>query len=511
MFRILSNGARFCSTFVIGLLYIRVIQSFGNETFAIIVISAACVTLYDCVREVVRTFAIPALGVACHSAEGEELGRTLVNSVLISSAFAAIAFGVSICVALNPQYLGIPEGYTTQSTAYLLIRFVPAAVGVAVCPLTCMFAVHGDFARYNAVFVAERFLDLFAALAVLVVGYFFDTSSQLIVFGVIISGTLLVLNCAAAWLAVRQLPARHLSPRLVSLKCVRELMSSTGWSIAYMVGLTLHIRFDVLLANAVFGLKTGVAYSVAAQLAGYVRTGVSTLGNGLDSVAARAWVNGDQMELRRQTRIFASAQVLAALAVTGALGLSLPDLLPVWLGSQASSEVLDFAEIASIARLLLIGMAARSASEALMSILSGCGRIRSHARPILLGSLVNPILIAMLYLMLPVDHRFLAPALSFAIIMPLVHVLLIPWIFSKTIAISLRDLIRFTTVPITVCVLSYVAALASASASSFLSGFPQLPCLFLVFLGTFFCFLNPHLLGLRSRNLASTSAVPLVD
>ena len=61
-----------------------------------------------------------------------------------------------------------------------------------------------------------------------------------------------------------------------------------------------------------------------------------------------------------------------------------------------------------------------------MKFLSGSGNVKKYGPTLLIGAVFNPVLIAGLYFLLPVEYKILSIPISFSVLLLIVHLVALP-------------------------------------------------------------------------------------
>jgi hypothetical protein len=115
--------------------------------------------------------------------------------------------------------------------------------------------------------------------------------------------------------------------------------------------------------------------------------------------------------------------------------------------------------ISTLARILVVGIAARSLSEGWMRILAGAGKVGRYAHIVFAGALANPVLAVAALLLFPEAIRYTAPACVFALLLSVVHLGLMPSIVARELRTSYREIVAPLVRPFLATVVCLPAAL----------------------------------------------------
>jgi len=446
--RILANFAQLFSGFVIGLMVIRLLLTLGEDVYGVIAVLAAGAGIAQILRDVASAGTVPKLGEAWHSEDQARFKGTLSSSLVLS---LMAGFGTLLAFGLLTLVLGvleIPPELRHAAVVFIWLKAIQAFVTVSAAPIINMLVVCERMIVYNLLLTLERAMELMGALVTL---HFFagqGASTSLIAYGALVTlGGVTLQLVASSWLMLSE---RRFRPHwsAASWGEVRSVWRSVSWNAVHSLAMNFHLRFDVLIMNAFFGLKTGMLFSIAGTLAFYVRQLTMALVKGLDAVSARHRSRGEGKDLTRlaQRQMFLQACLIFPAALT--VLFATEDLMRVWLGNRLEDPESSIPIMATICRILVVGVAARSMSESWAAILAGAGQIRRFAPYVLWGAAANPVCIALFALFLPEPLRYLAPACSLCVIFVVVHLVLVPFIAARFLHATVFDLFRPCIIPL---------------------------------------------------------------
>lgn len=440
--RIVSNLVRLLSTFVIGLLVVRLLLGLGEEVYAVIAVLAAGSGIAQLLREVVRASMVPKLGEAWHSDDPEQFARTYNSALLLCFGVGLLTLFVFAAMSRTLSLLNIPPLLLSAAQIFFWLKALQVVVTVASGPIVSIYVVTERLVEYNIWLVLERAFDLVAVLATL---FFFGDQSGpacLIAYGIFSTAGVVLFHIGPICLLI--IPHPRFRPRLwrATWADCRHVSSSFGWNAVYVVAMQMHLRLDVLIMNSWFGLTAGMLFALAGQFTSYVRVFAMGLVGGLDAMSARQQSRGNDAALRKLASRQMLLQGCAVFPATVIMLFGAEDLLRLWLGGRLANPEASIPILSLICRVMILGIAARSMSESWMAIMSGSGRVRAYAPLVLAGAICNPLLIAFGIWCLPEGSKYLAPAYSFCFIFVLVHLLVLPLVTSRQLGVSVFALFR---------------------------------------------------------------------
>ena len=113
--RILSNYVRLCSTFVLGLLLVRLLLQLGQDAFGIVALLGAGTGLVASLRQIIRISMIPELGAAYHDDDPETFPQVFAASFVFSLATGIVSLIVLAAIGFCLPLMRIPEEMLTAA------------------------------------------------------------------------------------------------------------------------------------------------------------------------------------------------------------------------------------------------------------------------------------------------------------------------------------------------------------------------------------------------------------
>jgi len=463
--RIGANYAQLGGSFLIGLFVVRILLGLGESVYGVVALLIAGSSLARLLREVLQVGLVPKLGAAWNAEDGEndEFSRMYSASILVAAGCAGLTL---IGFGILDQALGwfdIPESLREAASVFVWLRGLQSAAAILAGPTLTMLLVREKFVTHNAIVLAERALDLVAAIVTLIVVGSDDPARAITTYALIVCVGSILLHAGTAFMLVMR--NRSMRPRFgrASRRDTHAVIASLGWNAIHAIAMNLHLRLDVMIMNGVFGLIPGMLFSIAGQAASYVRQRTMGLVGGVDALSARHRRSENAEDLRSLLQNQMAMQASVILPAAGFLIIGAEKLIGLWLHGRLENPAESIPEVAFYCRILIIGVVARSFSESWISALTGTGNARKFAPLVLAGALLNPVLIfaGIALVSKPADR--LVPAICFSAIFVIVHLVLIPRVTAQTLGIAMADLFRPAKSPaIAVAPAGFAALILSA-------------------------------------------------
>lgn len=442
--RIGANYARLGTTLVCGVVLVPVLLAWlGSEAFGLITLVGASVGIGAMVEDLTRQSLIRELGAAHHKGDREAFKATY------AAAYRLTAMGSLLTLVLF-VLLGLVVGlYGEDKVARSMVgpaRWMILAEGgftfflVLLAPAFNMYVVTERFVLHSLWIVLRRVSYLAAAL-ILYLGFAIeDTGVGIKWYGILAAGmNTVVLFVAVGWL---MLGDRIYVPRLgmATRESVREIAGTFGWNSAVITAINLHERLPQFIMTAAFGLVGNAAFGLAMRLAAYVRMATLGITFGLDAVSARLEAGNRKDAMKQLVHHATRLHALTALPGGLAVFVLAEPLLQLWIGRHVDNPESIIPGAVILTQILMFATVSRAICDGWMRILYGAGHVRKYAPLVLVGGVINPLVALGLLAVLPDELRFNAPALAFAIVFTVVHMIMLPVIGAKCLDVRYRDL-----------------------------------------------------------------------
>lgn len=433
--RIASNYARLMTTVLLGIALVPIlIRGTGLDGFGLWGLIGATIGFADLFRELVRASMNRELGAAYHDDDPARFPAAYNAAVVVALLISIPAVLVYATLYFLVPVLNIAPEWVGAARLVVLNQGLYSFASIVTAPQINMFLVSERYALYNLWLVIDRSGYFVAAAIVVFLLPQGSEQANLVAFSS--GGAVAIVVMLAGFVALMMHLDRRCRPRpsLVTREEIRAILGTTGWNAIVVAALNLHIRCDQLIMNIAFGQRANAIFSVGVRLTGYVRMLAVGMTDGLDVVGARLGGAGDASKLARVVRISTRLHalvVLPALVFVWFLG---EPLIRLWIGKHLEPD--DLARTVGVVRLLVIGFAARGISDCWLRVLYGAGHIRRYAPLILVGGLTNPIVATLLVVLLAPPGDFYAPAMTYAGVFVVVHLLAVPFVGARCLGMT---------------------------------------------------------------------------
>ncbi len=447
--RIVANYARLLSTFVLGIILVPIlIQFLGVDAFGLWGLIGATIGLADLFRETVRSSMIRELGAAYHDPDPARFPVIYNSAVALSVALALLAACVFTGVWFLLPFLNIPAHLATAARWVVVSQGAYSIMCVLTAPQFNMFVVTERMVWANWWQAADRATHLAAALVIFYPFAVRDPGLGLTLFATISSGMAILLHMIA--IVIMAGFERRIVPRpgLASREGARSILTTAGWNAVVVVATNLHIRIDQLLMNLFFGSFANGIFTVAIRLTSYVRMLTGGMTDGLDAVSTRISTReeggGINALNRHSTRLHAFVGLPAGLLVV----LLAEPIIRLWVGKRLPDPAADVPVTVNLVRILAIGITARAIADGWMRILYGAGHVRRYAPLLMVAGALNPVVVVALAYLLPsrgagwLVSDFDAPALSYALVITIAYMAVLPIIAARCLKTRWVNMIR---------------------------------------------------------------------
>lgn len=460
--RVASNYVRLLTTFIIGLVVVRLQLRMGEEAFAFITLMLSNIGIALLLKEVVRAGVIPALGAAYHDDSNEHF-RSVFNSALVVSlvvGFATAALFLSSTVFI--PYLSIPEELHGAARYFIAISALGAFTTIVLSPIFHLYVVAERMVAYNIWLLLDRVGDLIAVIVTLCITWNGSVSQPIVCYVTLATASEILVGIVSAYFALRATPRAQISLRTSSRKSINEFTRSAAWIVVTTIAMNLYTRVDMLLMNIFFGLFGTLVFGLATQATYYIRQLVMGVVSGVDAVSARVAKRESHANMLQLIRNSTSLQAVVIFPMMFSLMLFAEELVALWVGGRLDDPESTIPKIATMIRVLSVGVAARSLSEGWMSILNGAGKVDRYARFIIVGGVLNAsIAMATLWFM---DNSalFYVPGWICSIVLLAVHLVVIPVVVAREYNVSVWSIISPLALPFVASVICCAAAVGVA-------------------------------------------------
>lgn len=438
--RVIANYARLMSSFALGLIWVRLLLGIGEQVYGLIALLGAGTGIAASVKEAVRASMVPELGAAYHSKSPDRLKQTYNAALILSPAAGLVTLIGFVVLAFAITWINIPGELVWAARVFVAAKAVQIFFAVALAPTFNMYMVTERMVAYNAWTVVERLADVVAALAVIAFCTKWDVGSQIVAYAILTSAFATLSQVISSLLILGDEPILRPSLWCATRGASRSLLRSVGWNASVVLAMNLYLRVDMFIMNLFFGLFGNLVFGIAGQLTSYVRQLTMGIVAGVDAVAARLSSDENQQAIQRLMRQSTRLQAIVIFPTAVTLLFLAEPLLLLWVGSRVSEPETTLPVVATMVRVMIIGVVARSLSEGWMHILAGAGKVRSYAPMVLMFAFANPVLACVLIYWTSSAYSLYIPAAVFSALLLVVHLLCIPMVVTRACGVSMLQL-----------------------------------------------------------------------
>ncbi len=476
--RVASNYLRLLTTFVIGLVVVRLQLRLGEDAFAFITLMLSNIGIALLLKEVVRAGVIPALGAAYHDEEHDNF-RSVFNSALVVSFVVGVATAaLFLSSTLFIPYLNIPAELHGAARYFIAFSAVGAFTTIVLSPVFHLYVVAERMVAYNFWLMLDRAGDLLAVILTLCVAWNGSVSQPIVCYVTLATASEVLIGVISAYFALWSTPRAQIALRTSSRKSITEFTRSAAWIVVTTIAMNLYTRVDTLLMNLYFGLVGTLVFGLASQATYYIRQLVMGVVSGVDAVSARVTKRESHANMLQLIRNSTSLQAVVIFPMMFSLMLFAEELVTLWVGGRLKAPDSTIPSIATMIRILTVGVASRSLSEGWMSILNGAGKVDRYARFIIVGGVLNASIALGFLWFMDSSTLFYIPAWICSVVLFAIHLVVIPVVVAREYKESVWAIVSPLVLPFVASVLCCVAA---AGVCSFIPpGLPQI----IVYAGT---------------------------
>lgn len=445
LLRIIANYARLGLNLGVGLAVVPVLIGWlGEEAFGLISLLGASIGFASLFQEITRRSMIRELAAAWHEDPGELFAGTYASAWLLSAVIALLSLAAFLAVLAFIPVLNIPPDLRGPAMLFVVAQATNVVVVVLFSAGHNMFVVQERFVEYNFWTVAIRASNLISAVILAYAIKIDDVARGLVAHGILwamISNAMVIGSVVLLIMRDRRLMPQM---RKASRAYLKTISGTFGWNSLVQIAMTLHERVPQFIINFTpLGLIGNAVWALAYRFISMVRMATMGVQFGADAIATRISA-ADSEESRQAVRDFVHVQTRLNAFVAVPVGLAMYVLarpfLELWLGSRVQDPATILPAAVVMTQILAAGITARALSEGWLLILYGAGHVRRYAPLILIGGVLNPVLAIAMVLLMPRLAIFW-PAVSFALIMTVVNLLLMPIMGAKYIGMTFLEMI----------------------------------------------------------------------
>jgi O-antigen/teichoic acid export membrane protein len=412
----------------------------GKAGFGLISLLGASVGIAAMAQDVIRQSLIRELASGYHG--DDQAFRRAYNSAYVISAIAAAITAASFAVIyfLIPM-MSIDADLVAGARWLVGAEGVYITIRVLLAPAFNMYVVMERFVFHNYHTAQFRSNYLIAAL-ILYLGFgFADVGDAVRAYAILAAS----MNLALLVIAVVRILFidRRLIPSAayVSRETLGEISHTFGWNTGVIVAMNLHERIPLFIVNIVFGLGGNALYGLALRLAAYVRMATLGVTFGLDAVASRLSAADDHERIKALIRQATRLNAMAAIAGGMFVFVLAEPLLRLWVGRHLENPGQDIPATVTLVQIMMFALMSRAISDGWIKVLYGAGHVKRYAPLVLMGGVLNPVLAIGLLYVVPSSVRFNMPAVAFAAVFTVVHMLILPIVGARCLKVTFGDML----------------------------------------------------------------------
>ncbi|RMH28824.1 MAG: hypothetical protein D6693_03205 [Planctomycetota bacterium] len=435
--RVAANYARLAMTFAIGVALTRVQFAWlGPDGFGLIALLASAIGLGSMFDDFGRQSLVRELA-QWHATDRERFLDAHRAAYVVSAAMAGLTAATFLIVFLVVPLLRIEPEMAWAARVFIVARGAWQTCMALMRPVCSMYIVRESFAVFNTFTVTLRANELIGAVVLFVVLGTGDAARGVALFGVIPAVLNLAALTALTLLLVRS--DRALAPgfRGASRRALRDVAGTFGWNSGVILATSMHDRVSAIIMNIAFGVWGNAVFGLAFRLVAYARMASIGMVFGVDASSARLAETGRADRLRSLLRHATRGQAVVMLPLSLVVIALAPGLLEVWVGAHVDDPEAVLGPASILARILMVGIAARAISDGWLRILYGAGHVRSYAKMILFGGALSPALTIILIVALPDGWAFTAVGWSYAALILAFHCVAAPALGAKRLGVGL--------------------------------------------------------------------------
>lgn len=293
----------------------------------------------------------------------EQLQLTLGTAVTLLAALGTLAFGLSATAAVLFDGLAdesLREAFRDGMLllgAIMPLRFAGTAYATALIG-------YGRYDRFN---VGQGVLAVGFPVAAVVVT---ELGGGIVGLAAAYAGALAAESALGALLLRRTDPGLSLRPRLGTRVVRRRLSSFGSFTLLAESMVFVGARMDTVLIAAILSAAAAAPFAAALKLQSGLQALALPFINLLMPMVSELWARGERPEARRRVVLTTRVALQVTLPVGLGLALFAPDVVDLWLGSNAPSETATI--IVLLAAAQIVTLTVRPSEKALV----GLGRVR---------------------------------------------------------------------------------------------------------------------------------------
>jgi O-antigen/teichoic acid export membrane protein len=384
-----------------------------------------------------------------------------VNECASSAFYALSGLGALICLLsitaafFVPSFRTVPPELHDETFWCILLVGCAGGVQCAFFPFSAVFTATQRYDLANAIGITTRLITAIGIMLALNAGY------GLLALSVVTCGATIFDYTVRYFIARRLVPRLVISRKLINMKRIREISSFGLWNFLISVSAYLAMHADSLIIGSILTLAAVAHFALATGLVRQLADLLGPIGQVFYPVAVDLHANGKKQEMIDMYVYGSRLQLTIVFCVVIISVAWAEDFYRIWLGPEfAQSGV--YPSIATIFRVLSIGVVALYIPGIGAQLLLGSGRIKALASGVITESLLN-LCLSVVFIRY---YGLLGVAFGIVSASIIVRGFLIPYLLNKYLDITLRHTIQAAIRPLGVALLTIIAVIGIRSVST---------------------------------------------
>jgi len=366
----------------INLFMIRMLlKTLGVEDFAVYSVVYNLVLMSAFLWMSLQTITLRYFASAIGSRD-EDKARAFYDATVILCLIAALLAFLGL-ETLGSWFVQTQMEVDPDRLAAALFLFRALIVFALLNMLSIFFAsvlmAHEDMQLYALISILEAALRLGSAIALSWLAF-----DPLAAFGILFSGSALIVTLSYAWVAIRRYPECSLRVPRISVATMKDMMDFTGWTVFGQITTVFRIQAVTILINQAFSPTTVTARALSMSVGAQVLAFSNNFSAALNPPITKTYAAGEHQEMYSLVHFGSKIAFYLVWMATLPLIATMPGILTLWLGDYPEEAVL-------FTRLALIENAIVAISYPLMTAARATGQVRSYE--LILGSMQLMVLI----------------------------------------------------------------------------------------------------------------------
>ncbi len=392
MKRIVSNYLRLASTFIFGLLIVRIMTEIGPDAALIYLLLVSSTGIAAMFKVALQNALIPVLGLSIDG-KGEHGFSEMLWTSFAASALAGL-FSIALFAIFWAVSGSLNFGALSASTigVALLTTGIHAFISSIAIVFLNLILIDNRVVTYNILLILERAGGFVAAVIALMLPASYDMDTRVQVFYVLFALFVVLVQGLIYILAVRGKPEFRLRRAPMQFSGQAWVGKLLGWNAAVVIAFALFTRWPPLVVNWSMDEGMTLIIGIVLTLIGYQRQLSMGLVVGLDAMVSRYFGGGgDDGEAQARALTLRFTYILSVFSAfsVALISLFVEPLLDLWIGDTLSETSWSAEACARLFRIMAFGIAVSIVSEGWMRYLSGKGEVGAFAPKLLIAGCIH--------------------------------------------------------------------------------------------------------------------------